>query len=389
MVDTQIPEFLNSKAYEILKGRYDEVKQQFMNANSPTSNDKTKEMALERWQLLAAHTSFFEQYMSYDARLESLNAKVQSEIGKLQGSLEAKYAAYVTTPIHKKYREKVVLSYTPIVYGKENEATFLEEVVIDGAHAGLYFMYYSNVPNKDYLKDTFGKKKEYVHAQLQFEDNIGYSISNGCLVFYDKAYDLSDTEENQAYLSLPMVPSLENYKRDKWLDPTYYRFLQCLLEKELDTPHTARLLFGFPGTTKTFQKDFTITITQEGYAQLQKMMERIDYEKLKDIRMGKPGAMHNGTNIALVKQEAAKKGMNVKRVVITGNQFKVYKNSHYPYEIKNKACNAELAFEENGKCYVYEFQIVQEYQGGGSYGKPFAAFSWGGKHQILCENVQK
>lgn len=248
-------------------------------------------------------------------------------------------------------------------------------------------MYYSNVPNKEYLKGRNGKKAGYVHAQLQFGSDIGSRIFNGCMVFYDKAYDLTDAEEEQSYLTLPVFPSNTNYKRDKWLDPTYYRFIQCLLEKEPNTAHRARLIFGFPGTSKEFTKDFKITITDAGRKQLFKTQELIDYEKLKEVKMGKPGAAHNETNIAIVKADAAKKGFNVKRIVITGDRFKVYKNSKYPYDIKNKACNAELAYEENGKCYVYEFQIVQEYQGGGTYGKPFCAFSWGGKHQILCNNV--
>lgn len=389
IITKQIPEFLKTKAYTILNDRYKRVQQQFINTNNPNSTDTEKEQALEAWKLLAVHTNFFQNYKSYNANLETLNEKVKEQVNKYESAFEDKYAKHVKTPLHKKYREQIVLSYQPIIYEKENEANFLDHVVIDGTHSGLYFMYYNNVPNKDYLKTRLGKKGRYVHAQLQFGNDIGSRIFNGCLVFYDKAYDLNDTEESQAYLSLPVFPSTDNYKRDKWLDPTYYRFIQCLLEKELNTPHQARLLFGFPGTTKQFSKDLTITITNEGHQQLQKTLEKIDYEKLKEVRMGKPGAMHNNNNINIVKADAQRKGLNVKRIVITGNSYKVYKDSHYPYDIKNKACNAELAYEENGKCYVYEFQIVQEYQGGGTYGKPFSAFSWGGKHQILCDNISK
>lgn len=388
-ITKQIPEFLKTKASDILNHKYQEVEQQLKGIKGYYGEAEYKEKSLELWQILSEHSKFFSNYKNYDSNLESINDKVNAEVSKLGNAIESKYAKNLGTGLHKELRENVALSYHPIVYGKENKSAFLDEVIIDNNNSGLYFIFYNNVPNKEYLKARNGKKAGYVHAQLQFGSDIGSRIFNGCLVFYDKAYDLTDAEEEQSYLTLPIVPSNTNYKRDKWLDPTYYRFIQCLLEKESNTAHRARLIFGFPGTSKEFTKDFKITITDAGRKQLLKTQELIDYEKLKEIKMGKPGSAHNNTNIAIVKAGAAKKGFNVKRIVITGDRFKVYKDSKYPYEIKNKACNAELAFEKDGKCYVYEFQIVQEYQGGGTYGKPFCAFSWGGKHQILCENISK
>ena len=387
LITTQIPDFFNNKAYTILNERYQFTKQQFPNVNGSMASEKTKEAALQYWELLEVHTRFFQNYKHINPKLASLHNKVSAEVAKITTELDSKYQQYVKTPLHKKYREKVVLAYQPIEYGAEVEGNFLDEVIINDTNTGLHFMYYNNVPNGEYLKNSVGKKQKYVYAQLQFENNMGYAISNGCLVFYDKAYDLTDDEEKNAYLSLPLVPTQSSYKRDKWLDPTYYRIIQCLLEKEVNVSHRAKILFGFPGTSKIFEKTFSITITDKGHQSLQKTLEKIDYEKLKEVRMGRPGAMHTNSNIALVKQQAAQKGFKVKKVVITGDQFKVYKDSNYPYDIKNKACSAEIAYEENGKCYVYEFQIVREYQGGGTYGSPVAMFSWGGKFQILCENI--
>ena len=386
-VTKRLPDFLKTKASGILKLKYNEVEQQLQAVKGYYSEVQYKEKSLELWQILAVHTKFFSKYKNYDPGLETIHNNVSAQVSKLGQTIEDDYAHNLSTSMHKELRENVVLSYKPIVYGKENKADFLDHITIDETNTGLYFMFYNSVPNQTYLKARNGKKGRYVHAQLQFGGDIGSRIFNGCLVFYDKAYDLTDAEEKQSYLALPVFPSTEDYKRDKWLDPTYYRFIQCLLEKAPNTAHRARLIFGFPGTSKEFSKDFQITITEAGRKQLLKTKELIDYEKLKEVKMGNPGGAHNDTNIAIVKADAAKKGFNVKRIVITGDRFKVYKDSNYPYAIKNKACNAELAFEKDGKCYVYEFQIVQEYQGGGTYGEPFCAFAWGGKHQILCENI--
>lgn len=389
IIQKQISEFLETKVYSLLNKKANNIDESIAQLNGYLSEEDLKEKAITKWKTLAVMTNFYQKVLPNDKQISGLNDQANSKVGSYQSAFEAKYAANQGTELHKKYREKVVLSQKPLVYGQESEADFLDDITIDGNNSGIYFMFYNNVPNRDYLKNSLGKKSEYVHAQLQFGSDIGSRLFNGCLVFYDKAYDLTDEEEQQAYLALPLVPDIKLYKRDKWLDNTYYRFLQCLVKLQLNKAHKARIAFGFPGTTKEFDKVFNLTITEDGQKQLKAMMEKIDHERLKDIRMGKPGAAHNTNNINIVKAAAAKKGFNVKRIVITGNSYKVFKNSKYPYEIKNKACSAELAYEENGKCYVYEFQIVQEYQGGGTYGQPFCAFDWGGKHQILCENVSK
>lgn len=288
--------------------------------------------------------------------------------------------------LHQQYLKQVLLSYSPIVYGREDKETFIQNVVIDNTQKGLYFLYYLDKANAEYL----GKNGQYVRAQLQFGSDVGRPMSSGCFVlWWEKAYDLTDEEEQQNYLSLPIFPSNDYYKTDKWLDPIYNKFLSCITKLSIDQPHSARIVFGFPKSRNILEKKFTITITKEGKDALLKMMERINYEKIKRVRMGKPGDMHTSENIKIIEATAEKQGYNIKRVVITGDNYRVYKSSKYPYNIKNKACNAEMSYEENGKCYVLQFQIVKEYQGSGTYGKPFVPFQWGERDEILCRNISK
>ncbi|MEZ4796107.1 MAG: hypothetical protein R2785_02950 [Flavobacteriaceae bacterium] len=288
--------------------------------------------------------------------------------------------------VHQKYLNKVLLSYTPIVYGRENENEILDNIVIDDISKGLYFLYYLENTNAEYL----GKNGQYVRAQLQFDSDVGKSMGNGCFVlWWKKAYDLTDEEEQQNYLSLPIFPSNDYYKTDQWLDPIYNKFLSCLTKLSVNKPHNGRIVFGFPMSRNILEKKFTITITDKGKEAMLRMMNRIHYEKVKRVRMDKEGDMHNSENIKIVEAAAEKKGYNVKRIVITGDKYNIYKNTKYPNSINNKACNAQLVYEENGKCYLLDFQIVKEYQGGGTYGKAFIPFKRGEKEEILCRNASK
>lgn len=352
------------------------------------SQNEFNKVMLNHWLTLKFIYGYFLDAFKSNVGFKEVNQNIDKEINSLNTYFEKQESQYVKTATHKKYKNQIVIAHQPITYGSENSGSFLDNVSIDGQNSGLYFMLYNTVLNGSLMKNSVGVKKEFLFAQLQLNNDIGEPIFTGCQVFYDEAYDLTDAEENQAFLSLPVFPSLENYKRDKWLDPTYYRFAQCLANLNINETYKARLFFKFPYSEQLFEKSFSLSVTQSGKENLKKLMAKIEAENLAEVKMKKPGRLHTPDHILLIQNEAKAKGFELKKVIVFANNFNVYKDTKYPYDIKNKAAKAQIAYQKNGVCYIRTIYLYQDYLGGGNYSNTKVNFDWGADEQrILCEKI--
>ena len=120
IANDELSEFLNTKVYTYLNDRLNLVKAASKSSKRANSNDTSKEMALKEWQKLAVFSDFFIKVLPNNAQINDIHEQVNSEVNTYEGLIASQYASNLGTELHKKFREKVILSHSPIAYGKEN-----------------------------------------------------------------------------------------------------------------------------------------------------------------------------------------------------------------------------------------------------------------------------
>jgi hypothetical protein len=114
-------------------------------------------------------------------------------------------------------------------------------------------------------------------------------------------------------------------------------------------------------------------------------------EKVAAKRM-RPAASNDPALVAEFKnafiQSQFSESNDIQAIHVLTTEWTIQKDKIYHRDIVGRTRSAEIAVRESdGKCYVYEFDIIEDYNGS-SYGKGHTWFKYPVKHEILCENVK-
>jgi len=107
-------------------------------------------------------------------------------------------------------------------------------------------------------------------------------------------------------------------------------------------------------------------------------------QELIDAVRLRPSAMNNNAYVAMAKKGVTK-GTALKVNIASDRWFVARTEFGYP---KYKYLPVDLAVSYNGKCYLSYGQMVQDYQGGGVYGKVYYA-NGSFQEEMNCDNANK
>ena len=109
--------------------------------------------------------------------------------------------------------------------------------------------------------------------------------------------------------------------------------------------------------------------------------------KVDDARVGKKG-MSNSKYEALAAEQIKSSVGKVLKTVITSKDWYVSIN-FLGIPVRRYVVVEVVVKENDGRCYIYFVEIIQEYQGGGVYSSNEKAKLFDSKKQINCDNINK
>ncbi|OJJ14541.1 hypothetical protein BKI52_42965 [marine bacterium AO1-C] len=368
---------------EFKEKRWDGFKKhyiQLMNEYYDEAYKKNKsygiEMALETMQggkdygevLLA-----FGDEVKQDASFKAAQDLVAKGLNDLQGKKNKNLKNVATSDFHLKNMGKILFSKRPIVIGKEDPAQFTTSF---NANDKIYAVAYFDKALKEmgYSNSTHVKKARYnlrFNGKQEFHNNISFTFER----------ELVD----QSYFLLEIIPD-PNLAIHKTSAMDWYRKLAELSPRK----HTLEVWFWSSGgankqraasdkitldwtgadiTKLKTNAELAVKRSENNFARLRTLPPIFTYpaKRFKDARLSSA----NIRRMLMAKIRNCAQVLKIHPVAFGAADWKIEKNDvGIP---KYKQSNGRIAITFRGKdgwCYfVHYARLVQDYQGGGRYGK--------------------
>ncbi len=389
----KLPKLIAENYPSQVKTRFDRAKEATKAAKHPVNaTTHQQEAALKEWKV-------FEGMMNVYLGADPGNSEYASYLsysikeGKfIDDKLMSTYSKYLGNDFHKQHRGELLIAHQAIDYNKTSQTNFCgEKIVIDENTASLHFLLLANTPLKDLLD-----RSTMVGAVIRFNDQVGIEWE-GCGGTHNaRQYDISNAEEANSYLSLPLFPSVEEYSRNKWFDDTYWLFAGCVMGLMPGETHKMEVEIFFTGhRDKSFKKTYDLEITESGIKKLVELRKAIAEAEVEAARMPKSGSLHS-QYVNLATSGAKNLGYNVQAVSVIKEQFELFTDAYNRPVNKQLHRGVCIAWKNNqGQCfYSNAFSIDIKNTGGNSWGKPVfigPKYSEDGKGAdlIKCKNINK